>query len=101
MAIPSLWANCPLEHFTALKVKRLRDLKVGKPGAANSRRRWLSAMFAWAVDQTPPLAKSNPVRDVRRVKYKTEGFHTWTDAEIATFEKRHPIGSRAGSRSRS
>jgi hypothetical protein len=92
---PEPMGNCPLEHFTALKVRRLRDLKAGKPGAANSRRRWLSAMFSWGIDQTPPLVKSNPVRDVRRVQYKSDGFHAWTDAEIATFEKRHPIGSRA------
>src|SRR5262249_16953656 len=27
--------------------------------------------------------------------WKSEGFHSWTDAEIARFENRHPIGSRA------
>jgi integrase len=29
------------------------------------------------------------------VKVKSEGFHSWTDDEIARFEARHPIGSRA------
>jgi hypothetical protein len=87
--------NCPLEHFTPRAVKHLRDLKAGKPAAANNRRKWLSAMFTWAIDQTPPLAKTNPVRDTKVIRYTSDGFHTWSDAEIAAFEKRHPIGTRA------
>lgn len=31
---------------------------------------------------------------------KGEGFHTWTEDEIAQFERRHSVGSKAGSRSR-
>src|SRR5262249_42451044 len=26
---------------------------------------------------------------------KSDGYHSWTEAEIAQFEKRHPIGSRS------
>jgi hypothetical protein len=29
---------------------------------------------------------------VRRIKYATEGFHTWTPDEVAQFEARHSIG---------
>jgi integrase len=92
---PEPMGNCPLQHFTAHKVKRLRDLKAGKPAAANARRKWLGAMFSWAIEQTPPLAASNPARETKPVKHVTDGFHTWTAEEIATFEKRHPIGTRA------
>lgn len=92
---PDPMGFCPLQHFTAQKVKRLRDLKKGKPGAANNRRKWLSAMFSWAIEQTPPLATSNPARDVKRIQYASDGFHTWTESEIATFERVHPIGTRA------
>ena len=35
----------------AAHVKMLRDRKAGKPGAANNRRKYLSAMFGWAVEQ--------------------------------------------------
>jgi integrase len=86
---------CPLLSFGTLGVKRLRDLKKDKPGAANNRRKYLSSMFGWAIEQTPPLAKSNPARDVRRIKYETEGFHTWTPDEFAQFEARHPLGTKA------
>jgi integrase len=86
---------CPLSALTAQGVKRLRDLKKDKPGAANNRRKYLSSMFGWAIEQTPPLMKSNPARDVRKIKYETEGFHPWTPDQFAQFEKRHPLGTKA------
>lgn len=92
---PEPMGNCPLQHFTSQAAKRLRDLKAGAKAAANNRRKHLVTMFNWAIEQTPPLATSNPARDIRRIKYKTDGFHTWTDAEISSFERRHPIGTKA------
>ena len=32
---------------------------------------------------------------MKAIRVKSDGFHSWTDDEIAQFEKRHPIGSRA------
>jgi integrase len=32
---------------------------------------------------------------VKRPKLSSEGWHTWTEDEIAQFEARHPIGSPA------
>jgi integrase len=87
-----LMADCPLSFVTPAKVKRLRDLKQGLPGAANNRRKYLSAMFGWAVEEGH--MKTNPARDVRRVRYATNGFHTWTVAEVAQFIERHPIGTK-------
>lgn len=87
--------NCPLEFFTSKKIKRLRDIKVkaGLPGAANNRRKYLSAMCGWAIEND--LMKSNPARDVRRKKYATSGFHTWTLDELRTFLQRHGVGTKA------
>ena len=89
-----LMANCPLSYFTPAKVKRLRDLKRAKglPGAANNRRKHISAMFGWAVEEGHVTA--NPARDVRRVRYATDGYHTWTVSEVMQFAKRHPIGTK-------
>jgi integrase len=81
--------------MTSQTVKTLRDLKKDKPGAANNRRKYLSSMFGWAIEQTPPLMKVNPARDVRRIRYESEGFHTWTADEFEQFEKRHPLGTKA------
>jgi integrase len=87
---------CPLQYFSPQKVKRLRDLKAGRPGAQNNRRKYLSAMFGWAIAETPALwTKANPARDVRRARYATDGFHTWTADEVHQFEERHPVGTQA------
>jgi integrase len=89
-----LTADCPLSYFTPAKVKRLRDLKRAKglPGAANNRRKHISAMFGWAVEEGHVTA--NPCRDVRRVRYATDGYHTWTVPEVVQFTKRHPLGTK-------
>jgi hypothetical protein len=91
---PDPLRNCPLQFVTSKKIKRLRDLKAkeGKPGAANNRKKYLSSMFGWAIEAE--YMKSNPARDVRRKKYATNGFYTWTLSDLTAFENRHPIGSK-------
>jgi integrase len=94
---PEPMGFCPLTSLAARHIQRLRDIKVaaGLKGAANNRRKYLSAMCAWAVDGAkPPLLRSNPCRDVKRVKHVTEGFHTWSLEEIAKFEARWPVGTK-------
>jgi hypothetical protein len=39
--------------------------------------------------------KDDPTRGIKRVKNRSDGFHTWTESKIAMFEARHPIGSKA------
>jgi integrase len=92
---PDPLRNCPLQFVTSKKIKRMRDLKAkeGKPGAANNRKKYLSSMFGWAIEAEH--MKSNPARDVRRKKYATNGFYTWTLSDLTAFENRHPIGSKA------
>jgi integrase len=36
----------------------------------------------------------NPTRDVRRIRYVTTGFHTWTVDEALRFEAHHPVGTK-------
>lgn len=49
-------------------------------------------LFDWAVS-AEHLTK-NPCDDVSAIQHKTQGHHTWSDEEIAQFEKRWPIGTR-------
>ena len=87
-------ALCPLALLSAAHIKMLRDRRADKPGAANNRLKYLGGVFVWALEQTPPLMRSNPVRDVKRMRYATEGFHTWTVEEVKQFETRWPIGTK-------
>jgi integrase len=43
----------------------------------------------------PPLLATNPAREVKRVKYATDGWHTWTTDEVRQYEARHHIGTKA------
>jgi integrase len=67
----------------------------GLPGAANNRKKYLSAMFKWGVKNRRTDVKSNPCRDAEKVRYSTDGFHTWTVQEVTQFLGRHPIGTKA------
>jgi integrase len=85
--------ECPLSYVTAAKIKAVRDTKADKRGAANNRLKYLSAMYGWAIEAGK--AKSNPVREVRKLKNVTDGFHTWTIEEVRKFEKKHAVGTKA------
>jgi len=74
-------------------VVRLMSALAEKPGAANNLRMGLRVMMRHAVEIG--IRADDPTRDVRAIRIKTEGFHSWTDEEIAQFERHHPIGSRA------
>ena len=39
-------------------------------------------------------ARDDPTRDIKQRSIKGDGFHTWTDDEIAQFEAHHPIGTK-------
>lgn len=85
--------QCPLAAVTPAKVKRLRDAKADKPGAANNRRKYLSSLFGWGVEAG--LMQSNPARDVKKIKYATDGFRTWRLDEVAQFEAHYPPEHKA------
>jgi hypothetical protein len=58
------------------------------PGARANRRKHLSALCAWGVDQHH-LA-SNPVRDVKAGRHvKGGGFYTWTIPDVQQFLEHH------------
>lgn len=74
-------------------VVALMETKAGKPAAANEVRKILRALMQHAI-QTG-LRDNDPTRDVKPVKIKSDGFHSWTEEEIAQFEAHHPIGTKA------
>ena len=40
------------------------------------------------------MTAHNPALEVKRFKSRGDGFHTWTEQEIAQFEVRWPIGTK-------
>jgi len=92
-AIKETFANFPISRMTAKAVRVLRDRKADLPDAANNRLKTIRRVFAWGAenDHVP----SNPARDVSLLRYTPKGHHTWTIEEVAEYERRHPIGTRA------
>jgi site-specific recombinase XerD len=74
-------------------VRRFRDEKVATPEAANGLIKAIRQVFAVALAYD--LVKANPATQVGYLRSGSEGFHSWTETEIATFEGLHPVGTRA------
>ncbi|SDP39280.1 Site-specific recombinase XerD [Filomicrobium insigne] len=87
------FADFPLARITTRVLKVLRDRKADLPGAASDRVKAIRAAFKWALEDE--LIANNPARDLAKLPLSGTGWHTWTLEEVAQFEKRHPIGTKA------
>jgi integrase len=74
-------------------VIRLIAARAGTPGTANALRRSLRALMQHAVEIG--MRADDPTRDVRAIPVRGDGYHSWSESEIAQFERHHPAGSRA------
>jgi integrase len=72
-------------------VKRLVEKR--SPAAARNWLKTLRGLLQFAVDEN--FRADDPTTGIKLPKLKTDGFHSWTEDEIAQFENRHPVGSRA------
>jgi hypothetical protein len=70
---PDKLALCPLPLLSAVHIRMLRDRRADKPGAANNRLKYVGSMLSWAVERN--LIRANPARDVKPLRYATDGFH--------------------------
>jgi hypothetical protein len=66
--------------------------KAAKPHAANNLRKILRHLFAHAIALR--IIKHNPVIGTKQLRVNKRGFHTWTDAEIAQYRARWPLGTQ-------
>jgi integrase len=85
----------PIKGLSRRHVADIIGAKADTPEAANNLLKVLRVLLAYAVDQN--MIESNPAAGVKKYRSRGEGFHTWTEAEIAQFQAKHPIGTRAGS----
>jgi integrase len=83
----------PVTLLTRQHVKAMLAAKVKRPAAGNHWLRLMKMLMAFAVEEG--WRKDDPSIGVERIKTRSDGFHTWSEAEIATFEAHHPMGSKA------
>jgi len=86
--------------MTVDAIEVLRDRKTAFPEGANNRLKAIRAVFKWATRKRDAggkaLASTNPAREVSYLKsHNPGGYHTWTLDEVARFEQRHAIGTKA------
>ena len=63
------------------------------PTAANNFRKVLHHLLDHAM--ALGWIRTNPAKLVKRYKIKGDGFHTWTEDEVAKYLRRHAVGSKA------
>jgi integrase len=83
----------PVKLLGRAHLKDLIGAKSETPHAANNLLKVLRVLLGYAV--SIDLIDSNPAIGVKKYKASGDGFHSWTEDEIARFEQRHPVGSRA------
>lgn len=90
---PDTFETCPIAELTPRLVRVLRDRKAAVPESGNGRLKAMRQVFAWAI--ADEKMEQNPARDVPYFAGDSEGFHAWTVEEVAKFDERHPLGTKA------
>lgn len=70
-----------------------RDELAATPGASRHRMQALRALFKWA--KIRKLVARDPAKEVPILTWSSEGFHSWSLAEVEQFETCYPIGTMA------
>lgn len=82
-----------VRDLEAKHVAAMMDKRHKTPTAANILRKTLARVVDHGI--LLGMRANNPLRSVKPFRIKSKGYHTWTEAEIAAFELRHPLGSKA------
>jgi len=82
----------PVKGLQRQHVRRILADRAATPHAANNLFKILRLLMRFAIlegwrDDDPTLGEKG-------IRTRSDGFHTWTDAEIAAFEAHHAIGTR-------
>src|SRR5215831_984268 len=92
-AIGAKHGELPLRLLHAAAIEKILATKATAPHEQRSVHRVLRCFLDYAVSRK--LIKTNPAREVKLPGIKTIGFHNVTDEEIAQFEAKFPIGTKA------
>jgi integrase len=84
--------NEPLSRIDRKAIIAGRERRAHTPFQARHFLDTMRRFFQWAVENE--YAKSDPTIGLKIIKPKTDGFETWTDDDIAAYEKRWPRGTR-------
>jgi integrase len=86
------YGDLPAATMKREHIVKLMAARAEKPDSANGLRKVLRAMMQHAVEIG--IRQNDPTRDVKAIKVKTAGIHSWTDDEIKQFEAKYPVETR-------
>ena len=84
-------ADKPVALMERRHVRNILAEKAATPAAANNLLRMIRMLMRFAVEEG--WRKDDPTLGVKPIKIRSEGFHTWTEAQIAAFEVRWELGT--------
>lgn len=82
------------DAINKLAIQHGMDRRAARPHGANNWLKTMRGLFGWAVAREHVPA--DPTRSVKLLQGANDrnGFHTWTEEEVARFEARWPLGTR-------
>ncbi|MCF8503280.1 MAG: site-specific integrase [Caulobacter sp.] len=83
----------PVARLEPKHIHRMIDARASRPGSANNLLKRLHGVMKFAVERG--WRRDDPTVSVRKLRTRTVGFRSWTEEDIAAFERRWPDGSRA------
>lgn len=86
-------ADAPFTAITKAQIRMGMDRRATIPNAANNFLKTMAHLFKWAEEGD--LVEVNPCVGVRKMRVKTDGFHTWTVEQVRQYREFHKLGTRA------
>jgi integrase len=83
----------PVDGLLTKHVKATVAARGNAPGQARNLHTAISALMSYAVDMG--MREDNPCRGIKKPKLSKEGWHGWTDVEIAQYRSHHVYGTMA------
>jgi hypothetical protein len=83
----------PLRGLHRQHITTVIGAKADTPEAADHLLKTLRIILSYAVAQG--MLDSNPAAGIKKYRSQGEGHHSWSESEIAQFEQRHSVGSKA------
>ncbi len=89
------YGDRPIAGLDRKTIKRIMAKHADRPGTANNFLRLLRIILDYACDTLDLIEISPAVRIKKLPTNNPDGFHTWSEDEIATFQKAWPEGTLA------
>lgn len=90
----STFGDDSIRRFDAERIARLMTSMRHKPHAAARLRKLLAQLFIIARRAKLVPFSFDPVKDTKAPKAESEGYHRWTEDELAQFEAKHALGTK-------